>query len=99
MKVFQVEGGWSRENVRLGTMLADIADIAEITRQSGVWLHVDAAYGGALLFSPRHRGRLAGLEFADSVSIDFHKLFWQPIPCSVSLYAGSMGVRWLTRFC
>jgi L-2,4-diaminobutyrate decarboxylase len=64
-----------------------IAAIAEIAREAGAWLHVDAAYGGALLFSPRHRGRLAGLESADSVSIDFHKLFWQPIPCSVFLLA------------
>jgi L-2,4-diaminobutyrate decarboxylase len=62
-------------------------DIAEIARQAGAWLHVDAAYGGALLFSPRHRGKLAGLESADSVSTDFHKLFWQPIPCSVFLLA------------
>ncbi|MFL6307102.1 MAG: pyridoxal phosphate-dependent decarboxylase family protein [Candidatus Sulfotelmatobacter sp.] len=66
-----------------------IADIADIARQTGAWLHVDAAYGGALLFSPRQRGRLAGLESADSVSIDFHKLFWQPIPCSVFLLANA----------
>ncbi|HEX6822063.1 MAG TPA: aspartate aminotransferase family protein [Candidatus Sulfotelmatobacter sp.] len=64
-----------------------IGSIAEIARQAGAWLHVDAAYGGALLFSPRQRGRLAGLESADSVSIDFHKVFWQPIPCSVFLLA------------
>jgi L-2,4-diaminobutyrate decarboxylase len=64
-----------------------IADIADIARELGAWLHVDAAYGGALLFSPGQRARLAGLESADSVSIDFHKLFWQPIPCSVFLLA------------
>ena len=59
-----------------------LPDLAEFARQSGAWFHVDAAYGGALLFSATHRHRLAGLEKADSVSIDFHKLFWQPIPCS-----------------
>ena len=64
-----------------------IGSIAEIALQAGAWLHVDAAYGGALLFSPRQRGRLAGLESADSVSIDFHKLLWQPIPCSMFLLA------------
>jgi L-2,4-diaminobutyrate decarboxylase len=64
-----------------------IADIAEIARGVGAWFHVDAAYGGALLFSPRQRGRLAGLESADSVSMDFHKLLWQPIPCSGFLLA------------
>lgn len=64
-----------------------IVEIAQIAREAEAWLHVDAAYGGALLFSPCHRGRLAGIEGADSVSIDFHKLFWQPIPCSVFLLA------------
>lgn len=62
-----------------------LREIAEVAQQAGTWLHVDAAYGGALLFTPRHRGRLAGIEAADSLSIDFHKLFWQPIPCSVFL--------------
>jgi L-2,4-diaminobutyrate decarboxylase len=66
-----------------------IDDIAEIARQAGAWLHVDAAYGGALLFSPSQRSRLAGLEGADSLSLDFHKLFWQPIPCSVFLLASA----------
>jgi L-2,4-diaminobutyrate decarboxylase len=59
-----------------------LPEIASLTRQADVWLHIDAAYGGALLFSPHHRERLAGIEAADSIAIDFHKLFWQPIPCS-----------------
>ncbi|HKU25650.1 MAG TPA: pyridoxal-dependent decarboxylase, partial [Candidatus Sulfotelmatobacter sp.] len=36
-------------------------------------------------FSPQHRSKLAGIETADSISINFHKLFWQPIPCSIFL--------------
>ena len=62
-----------------------LPDIARLARQSDAWMHVDAAYGGALLFSDRYRERLAGIEAADSISIDFHKLLWQPIPCSASL--------------
>jgi len=62
-----------------------LADIAAVARANGAWLHVDAAYGGALLFSTKHRSRLQGIEFAESLSIDFHKLLWQPIPCSVFL--------------
>jgi L-2,4-diaminobutyrate decarboxylase len=38
-----------------------------------------------LLFSDRHRGQLRGIDSADSLSIDFHKLFWQPIPCAAFL--------------
>jgi L-2,4-diaminobutyrate decarboxylase len=65
--------------------LDPLARVAELASEAGAWLHVDAAYGGALLFSPQHRSRLAGIEIADSISIDFHKLFWQPIPCGVFL--------------
>ena len=62
-----------------------LPEICPLARAAGAWLHVDAAYGGALLFSRLHRDRLAGIERADSLSIDFHKLFWQPIPCSALL--------------
>ncbi|HET9407680.1 MAG TPA: aspartate aminotransferase family protein [Candidatus Sulfotelmatobacter sp.] len=62
-----------------------LPDIADLAHSAGAWLHVDAAYGGALLFSSTHRGKLTGTERADSISIDFHKLLWQPIPCSVFL--------------
>jgi len=62
-----------------------LPEIADLARNHGAWLHIDAAYGGALLFSDQHRDKLAGIDAADSVSIDFHKLFWQPIPCSVFL--------------
>ena len=59
-----------------------LPQISSIAREANCWLHVDAAYGGALLFSGAHRDKLAGVDRADSLSIDFHKLFWQPIPCS-----------------
>jgi L-2,4-diaminobutyrate decarboxylase len=62
-----------------------LPEIAAVAREANAWLHVDAAYGGALLFSSQHRSRLAGIENADSIGVDFHKLFWQPIPCSAFL--------------
>jgi L-2,4-diaminobutyrate decarboxylase len=58
---------------------------ADLAAEHGLWLHVDAAVGGALLLSDRHRDRLAGLDRADSVAIDFHKLLWQPVPCAAFL--------------
>jgi len=61
----------------------EIRSLAERARRQGSWLHVDAAYGGALIFSQQHAAMLDGLVEADSASIDFHKLLWQPLPCSV----------------
>jgi len=62
-----------------------LSELASLAQTAGAWLHVDAAYGGALLFSAQHRSKLKGIEAADSLGIDFHKLFWQPIPCSAFL--------------
>ncbi|QLE78447.1 aspartate aminotransferase family protein [Francisella sp. Scap27] len=63
----------------------NIAQIAKIAQAHDIWLHVDAAVGGALLLSNNHKQRLKGIEFADSVTIDFHKLFFQPISCGAFL--------------
>lgn len=62
--------------------LPALADIAE---REGVWLHVDAAYGGSVLVSPRYRHLLAGCERADSLTWDAHKLLTVPLTCSALL--------------
>jgi len=62
-----------------------LPDLTAMARAANAWLHVDAAYGGALLFSKAHRAKLSGIEVADSIGLDFHKLFWQPVPCSALL--------------
>lgn len=59
-------------------------EIADLTLSRGLWLHVDAAYGGGLLFS-RHRHLLLGIERADSIALDFHKMLFQPISCGALL--------------
>ncbi|QPP09407.1 aminotransferase class V-fold PLP-dependent enzyme [Streptomyces bathyalis] len=56
-----------------------LGELADVAAEFGARLHVDAAYGGMLLFSRRLRGLLAGLERADSVTLDLHKLGWQPV--------------------
>jgi L-2,4-diaminobutyrate decarboxylase len=56
--------------------------IAQRAHDVGAWLHVDAAVAGAFIMSDRLGERLAGLELADSVTIDFHKLWWQPFNAS-----------------
>lgn len=55
-----------------------LPDIADLCRDHGLWLHVDAAHGGGFLFSDRLRSWLAGIEAADSVSMDGHKMLFQP---------------------
>ncbi|NEX60942.1 pyridoxal phosphate-dependent decarboxylase family protein [Noviherbaspirillum galbum] len=59
--------------------------LADVAAQEKLWLHVDAAYGGALMLSRKHSRLLSGIERADSVTVDFHKLFFQPISCSALL--------------
>lgn len=72
-----------------------LPEIAELAHAQGAWLYVDAAYGGALLFSKRHRELLKGIELADSVGVDFHKLFWQPISCAAFLLRDSRHFRFI----
>ena len=59
--------------------------IAAVCRERGVWLHVDAAYGGFAAMTERGRRALAGLELADSVTLDPHKWLYQPIECGCVL--------------
>jgi L-2,4-diaminobutyrate decarboxylase len=63
----------------------ELAAIADICGDRGIWLHVDAAHGGSALLSAVHRHRLDGIERADSVSWDPHKMMLLPIPCSAVL--------------
>jgi aromatic-L-amino-acid decarboxylase len=50
-----------------------LPEIAGVAEEHGLWLHVDAAYGGAVVLSDELRGLLAGVERADSIAIDPHK--------------------------
>lgn len=64
-----------------------LEEIADVCARHGTWLHVDAAHGGSFLLSERLRPLLAGIERADSVAWDPHKMMWLPISC------GSVFVR------
>lgn len=72
-----------------------LPEISALAQQAGAWLHVDAAYGSALLLSDRYREKLRGLESADSISMDFHKEFWQCISCAALLVRDAGQLRHL----
>ncbi|MCH2102255.1 MAG: PLP-dependent decarboxylase, partial [Planctomycetes bacterium] len=62
-----------------------IKEIAAICREFDIWLHVDAAVGGSLLLHPNERSKLSGIESADSVTWDAHKMMGMPLTCSALL--------------
>lgn len=70
--------------------------IADSCAAAGVWLHVDAAYGGGLLVSPTRRHLLDGIERADSVTVDYHKSFFQPVSSSAVLVRDGRTLRHVT---
>jgi aromatic-L-amino-acid decarboxylase len=60
-------------------------ELSLIAREYGCWFHVDAAYGGGLAFSEKHKGQLRGIEQADSITIDPHKWMFVPFACGAML--------------
>lgn len=73
-----------------------LPEIAALCEQYGVWMHVDAAYGCGLLTSLKYRDRLAGIERADSVTVDYHKSFFQPVSSSAVLVRDAATLRHAT---
>ena len=64
----------------------DLRAMARLAQDRGIWFHVDAAWGGPLVFSEKHRGLVAGIEEADSVVLDGHKLFYLTMSHGVVLF-------------
>ena len=64
----------------------DLAGIAAVCRERGVWFHVDGAYGLAALAAPSKRQGFAGIEHADSFIVDPHKWLFAPYDCCALLY-------------
>ncbi len=56
--------------------------VAEFAAKHGLWFHVDGAHGAPAAFSDRHRHLLSGMEHADSVAMDFHKIMGIPALCT-----------------
>ncbi|MGA5196142.1 pyridoxal phosphate-dependent decarboxylase family protein [Streptomyces exfoliatus] len=73
-----------------------LPEIAALADEYGAWMHVDAAYGCGLLASPTRRHLLEGIERADSVTVDFHKSFFQPVSSSAVLVRDGATLRHAT---
>lgn len=62
-----------------------LREISSVARENGLWFHVDGALGGSLLLSKETRHLLEGIECADSMTWDAHKMMGVPLTCSVFL--------------
>ena len=67
-------------------IIDDLAGVASVARERGLWFHVDGAYGGAGLFAPSVRRAYDGIEHADSFVVDPHKWLFSPFDCAALLY-------------
>lgn len=61
-----------------------LPEIGRVCRSAGTWFHVDAAWGGAAIISPKLRGYLQGIEAADSITCDAHK--WFSVPMGAGMF-------------
>ncbi|MFE5970261.1 pyridoxal phosphate-dependent decarboxylase family protein [Streptomyces sp. NPDC056463] len=73
-----------------------LPEIAALAEEYGAWMHVDAAYGCGLLASLTRRHLLDGIEHADSVTVDYHKSFFQPVSSSAVLVRDGATLRHAT---
>ena len=67
----------------------DLNALADFATSKGLWFHVDGAHGAAQIFSKQHRKPLEGLQRADSVAMDFHKMLGIPALCTGLFYRRS----------
>lgn len=66
-------------------MIDPLMSCADVANKRGLWFHVDAAWGGAAIASEKHRSCLAGIERADSITVDAHKWFAATMGCGMLL--------------
>ncbi|MEP5338137.1 MAG: aspartate aminotransferase family protein [Algibacter sp.] len=75
-----------------------IKTLRKIADEHVLWLHTDAAYGGSFIVSKKQSRLLAGIESSDSVTIDFHKTFFQPVCSSVFLARDKVHFKYVSHY-
>jgi glutamate/tyrosine decarboxylase-like PLP-dependent enzyme len=79
-----------------------LPELVEIAAEEGIWLHVDAAWGGAAVLVPELGAALQGIEQSDSITFDAHK--WLSVPMGAGLYLTrhpqilAVSMQWSRRF-
>ena len=66
-------------------VIDSLPELAALANENRCWFHVDAAYGGGLAFSDKHREKLRGIELANSITFDPHKWMFVPFACGATL--------------
>ncbi|KAK3384953.1 pyridoxal phosphate-dependent transferase [Podospora didyma] len=66
-------------------------EISAVCKEHNLWMHIDASWGGPVVFSAKHRAKLAGSHLADSITVNPHKMMNVPVTCSF-LLGPDMGV-------
>lgn len=61
----------------------DIESVSKVCKKHGLWLHVDGAYCGGVIFSKKYKHLIKGIEFSDSFSVNAHKMLGTPLSCSI----------------
>lgn len=81
-------GGWPiMVNLTAGTTVMGAFDpikpVSKLCKQHEMWLHVDGAYCGSVLFTDKYKHLIDGLEEVDSFSVNAHKMLGTPLSCSI----------------
>jgi putative pyridoxal-dependent aspartate 1-decarboxylase len=75
----------------------NLKELGDIARQEGAFFHVDAAWGGSALIVDEYRNLFRGIEAADSVSVDFHKLAYCPMTMSIVVFRNERDLNHLRQ--
>lgn len=78
---FMVAGSVGTTNAGV---IDDLSSLAQLAERQGLWMHVDGAWGGAAVLVPELRPHVAGIERADSITVDPHK--WMSVPMAAGLF-------------